>query len=886
MFRFIRFLPLLAVLWALPAHAEGRLAIVDAKGQTQSFCPLKHTDVKAQISGFVARVHVEQEFTNPSRTAIEAVYTFPLPDDAAVDGMTMRIGKRIVKGEIKKREEARQIYQAAKDAGQSAALLDQERSNVFTQSVANIMPGENVTIQITYVNLLKYSEGRYEWAFPMVVGPRFTPTGGYTVPGKRGAPSSGQAPNTKAVVTDAEKITPPIAPKGTRAGHDISLSVDLDAGMALGEIKSQLHEVSVEKRGATRAKVRLNNDAEIPNRDFILRYTVAGENFQTGLLTSAPQTNSDEGHGDGYFTFIVQPPATPQGAKVTPKEIIFVIDQTGSQRGLPIRKAKETMRYLVQNMNPGDSFQLLGFNTQVFPCFDAPVYNEPGNVAKALKFLEPIEGSGGTDVLKAMEYALKIKDDPGRQRIICYLTDGYVVNEPQILDFLQKNRGRAHMFPFGIGNSVNRMLIEGMAKEGMGTPEYVDLKESGEIAAQRFYRRISSPLLTDIAVDWNGLPVADVYPRRVPDIFFAGRPTIFKGRYTKGASRTITLRGKLNGAPWKREIRVDLPAMQSGGGEAIPTLWAREKIEDLQSSDWMGLQTGEPKVSIKDQIVAVALEFKLMSHYTSFVAVEQRVVNIGGKQRTIDVPVEMADGVSHDGIFGEEQQYRNSAYLLGARVAKMGVISGRAGYGSFTGATIQSPAPTASMSAPTSGAALPPINAPNAPAAAAAPPRATATPSIQHRTGARTQFSTGNTFSYEESDNSRRDALRPNADILDNKPEGAKRLAAMKPAERSALLAQIKLAPALQGLAGKIAKEGKNGTLHKGDLNVDKNRVEVQIWLNSLPPYGLKQLEKMGFKLAATLTPKKLLLGTTPVAKLDALIALGWVRRVETPRFK
>jgi Ca-activated chloride channel family protein len=840
--------------------APGQLTILGKDGKPAGLCPLKHTDVQADVAGYVARVSVTQEFENPTKEPIEAVYTFPLPGDAAVDDMTMVIGTRTVKGQIKRREEAREIYEAAKTAGKAAALLDQERPNLFTQSVANILPGEKVTITIRYVNLLKYEEGKYEFVFPMVVGPRYTPGGGYKEPGKRGEPSPAQKidgdPGATAVVTDADKITPPITPPGTRAGHDISLTVNLDAGLPLREVKSQLHEVAVRRQGRTRATVQLRNQKEIPNKDFILRYSAAGADIQSGVLAYAPgggQVASAKGQAlagsGGYFTLIIQPPSAPPRDRITPKEMVFVIDQTGSQMGWPIEKAKETMRHCIQNLNPGDTFQLLGFNTEVYPCFPAPVPATPENLQKALAYLEPLKGAGGTDILKAADYALKIPDDPDRLRIICYLTDGYVGNDMQIIDYIKKHRGSARMFPFGVGNSVNRFLIDGMAREGRGAAEYVTLNAPGESAAAKFYRRVADPILLDVEVDWNELPVEDVYPRHIPDVFSAA-PIIVKGRYTRAAEGDITIHGLLRGKPWSQTIRVSFPAVKADGS-AIATLWAREKIEDLQSQDWLGAQTRNPNPEIKEQIINTALEYRLMSQYTSFVAVEERVVNVGGKQRTIDVPVEMPEGVAYEGIFGEGER-KEVMYFRGAlgrsstaKAARtsLGAASGNlgAGVGGAGAATPSAPAPTVS-----------------APVAEGAADLAT-----------------------------RSNLSRYDTDIAAGTAEGQKRLDAMKPEARRALLAQVKLAPALRGLADKVAKEGTNGSLDKpGVPKVEKGRVEVQIWLNSLPPEGLAKLKALDFALSATLTPNKLLLGTVAVDKLDALVELSFVRRVEPPRFK
>lgn len=630
----------------------GELRIIDEAGETVGVCPLKHTAVKADIAGFVARVNVQQQFANTSTRPVEAIYTFPLPDDAAVDAMTMTVGRDRIVGQIKRREQAKQVYEAAKAAGKTASLLNQERPNIFTQSVANIMPGETVTVDISYANTLVYDDGSFEWSFPTVVGPRYTPTGGYTVPGQRGEKStpatdvSGESGGTEAVVTDADKITPPITPEGTRAGHDISLEVNIDAGMPIGAVTSRLHPVKVDKPDARHAHVVLADAATLPNKDFILQWKTAGRELQSGVLTHATKQG-------GYFSLVLQPPAVPDSEELKSRDIIFVIDQTGSQSGLPIRKAKEVMRYLIQNMNPDDGFQLLGFNTDVYPCFSGLVGNTPANVSKALKWLEPIEGGGGTDILRAAEYALNIPERPGRQRIICYLTDGYIGNEEQVIAKVKQDRNKAHLFTFGIGNSVNRMLIDGMAKAGEGTPEYVDLNKSGEEAGARFYRRIAKPLLTNIKVQWAGVDVSDVFPTPVPDLFMAGRPVIFKGRYAHGGKGTAVITGQMDGKPYRQEVALDLPAKKASGS-ALASIWAREKIAGLEDSDWQGVLSGNPNPDIKERIIQTALDYRLMTKYTSFVAVQQKIVNPGGAQETKDVPVEMAEGVEYGGIFGDE----------------------------------------------------------------------------------------------------------------------------------------------------------------------------------------------------------------------------------------
>jgi len=859
--------PLAASVSGPDAPTPGQLSIVDDKGKVVGLCPLRHTDVQASIAGYVSRVTVKQQFHNPSKEPIEAVYTFPLPGDAAVDDMTMTIGTRVIKAEIKRREEARRIYDTAKAAGQGAALLDQERTNIFTQWVANIMPGENVDITISYVNLLNYDSGQYEWVFPMVVGPLYTPTGGYSVPGQRGAPSSAERPSgTDAIVNDAEKITPPIAPPGVRAGHDISVTVQLDAGLPVRDIKAQLHDVDIKKDSQERATIRLRDSDKIPNKDFILRYSVAGKVMQAGLIASPPAD------GNGYFSLIVQPPAAAQQRDPAPREIVFVIDQTGSQSGLPIRKAKETMRYLVQNMNPGDSFQLLGFTTEVYPCFNKPVHNTPENVARALQFLEPIEGRGGTDIYKAVDFALKQQGEPNRQRIVCYLTDGFVGNVPQILGYIKEHVGKVHMFPFGIGNSVNRELIDGMAKEGHGIAEYVDLKASAEESAARFYRRIAKPLLTDIKVEWNGLPVQDVFPAHIPDIFLAGRPTILKGRYTKAAAGELVLRGQLNGEPWIQRVPVNFGAQGTANGAAMPTIWAREKIEALQSQDYMGAQTGNGQPNITEQIIAVALEYRLMSRWTSFVAVEKRVVNIGGKQRLVDVPVELPDGMSHEGIFGERS---GDALFYGARGGRLEQRLSAIPAPGIAGAI-----PPAAFAGGGNGVQGP-AGPTGATGATGAPGPSTLSPlSIPG-------FTSQSVRAFLMDDSAALDNIYLDADIARGTAEGEKKLAVMTPDQRRQVLALVKLARPLWILAGSLKNSAPKGAVIEKNLPpVVAGKIEVQVWLNRLPPDGLAKLKAAGFDLVATLTKEKLLLGSIAVEKLDALIALPFVRLVEPPQIK
>lgn len=664
----------LVCLLSLTAYAgesevtEGTLRII---GKPQlPVCPLKHTSVDAKLSGFIGRVKVTQEFINPSKDVIEAVYIFPLPNRAAVDAMTMKIGDRIIKADIKTREEAKRIYETAKTQGNRAALLEQERPNIFTQSVANIMPGDKIEITISYVEELSYQDGVYEFAFPMVVGPRFIPGnakgffGGDAGPHVDGTYKKIAKPENKTsvptpltpseqsgtgwaadtdTVPDASRITPIVTPPGTRAGHDISLKISIESPVGLENIESILHKVSIKKDG-NNAIVELEDNKAIPNKDFILKYTVSGKKVKEGLLY---HTSSKNG---GFFSLIVQPPNRPSNNEITPKEMIFVIDTSGSQMGDPIEKAKETMIHCIENMNSDDTFNLLDFSNKTIKLFNNPVANTNENRQKAKDFLRNKLGGGGTHMLPAVLESLQLKEDPKRLRIVCFMTDGYVGNDMEIIDSIQKNIGNSRLFSFGTGNSVNRYLIDKMAQVGKGEAEIVTLNRSAAEVAEAFQRKIGTPIMTDISIDWNGLPVSEVFPQNHPDLF-SGKPLIFKGRFSKDVKGEAFLKGYIAKKPFVKKIKIDFPKHQSAN-DVLASLWARTKIESLMDGDLQGIQSGNTDSDIKRKIIDLGLNYNLVTQFTSFVAVEEKPVNKDGKIITVPVPVEMPDGVKYEGVFG------------------------------------------------------------------------------------------------------------------------------------------------------------------------------------------------------------------------------------------
>jgi Ca-activated chloride channel family protein len=633
----------LAVL-ALPALAGTDSIAPGSLITPKGICPLRHTDVQVRIAGPLARVTVTQEFHNPFAEKIEAVYTFPLPPDSAVDDMTMHIGDRTIRGLIKPRDEARKIYEEARRTGHIASLLDQERPNIFTQAVANILPGATVKIQIAYVETVPYEAGAYSFNFPMVVAPRYMP--------RRGVP-------------DAARIAPPVTPEGTRAGHDISVDLRLDAGVPIEGVESRTHDVSIDRPNPRQAVVKLRDKAVIPNMDFILKYGVAGRRIEDAVLTHT-----------GYFTLLLQPPERVQPDEIAPKELVFVLDTSGSMSGFPIEKAKESMALALDGLHPRDTFNLITFAGDTHILFPNPVPATAENRRLAREFLSSRSGSGGTEMMKAIRTSLAPSDAPERTRVVCFMTDGEVGNDLEILAEVQRHP-KARVFAFGIGSSVNHFLLDGMARYGRGEVEYVGLQDDGSAAARRFHERVNSPLLTDISIDWGGLAVTGVYPARIPDLF-AAKPLVISGRYTSPGAGVIRLRGRTGGREFTREIRVNLPASQPENA-MLATLWARRRVEDLMSQDFVGLQRGAIRDDLKQQITQLGMDYRLMTPFTSFVAVEEKVVTEGGAPRRVEVPVEMPEGMSYEGVFGSENRLQAAARPMSMALVDRAYPSGGGG---------------------------------------------------------------------------------------------------------------------------------------------------------------------------------------------------------------
>ena len=613
-----------AVARALPAAASpddpstpGALSVAGADGVIVEL-PLRHTKVAIEVTAFVARATVEQVFANPFTEPVEAVYTFPLGDRAAVDDFELQVGDRTIRGEIKPREEARAIYEQARTAGFQAALLEQERPNVFTQSVANLEPGKPITVRLRTVWTLPYDRGVYRLTFPLVVGPRYIP-GGSTA--------------------DAARIAPPILPPGTRSGHDIELAVTIDAGVPLTHLESPSHKTVVKTTGTRGATVGLADGDAIPNKDFLLRWSVSSEKPALGLLAHRDGV-------DGFFTLLVQPKGEVGPTEAMPKEITFVVDTSGSMAGTPLDASKRLAAKALHALGPRDTFNLIRFagDNKVFS--EDPLPNDRNAIEQALGWLNQQEGGGGTELLPALEAAFARPADPNRVRVVVFLTDGFVGNETQILAAIGRVIGDARIYTVGIGTSVNHHLLDRMAELGRGAYVFVRPDENADDALEAFRSWVTLPYLTDLTIDWGALPVADIAPERLRDLG-SGQTLTLVGRYLGAGEGNVVVRGKLGGRYFEQKLHVVLPDLESKN-ETLASLWARGRIEELLRDP------GRPATdSVKAEVTALAINYRLMSPYTSFVAVDDSVVvNSTGESRSVRQALPMPEGVSYEGVVG------------------------------------------------------------------------------------------------------------------------------------------------------------------------------------------------------------------------------------------
>jgi Ca-activated chloride channel family protein len=577
--------------------------------------PLKDTQVHVAIAGVIADVTVRQVYENRGTRPIHARYVFPASTRAAVYGMTMTVGNVRTVARIREREQAAREFQAAKQEGKSASLLEQSRPNVFTMKVANVLPGDTILVELKYTELLVPTDGTYEFVYPTVVGPRYS-----------------EKSRSQASPSD-EFVNAPYTHQGEAPKSDFHLSGVVSAGMVLQEIASPTHQVIVQPAGVGRAQVALADSERFSgNRDFILRYRMAGKEIASGLLLF-------EGKEENFFLLMAEPPQVVQPGETPPREYIFVVDVSGSMNGFPLETAKTLMRDLAGVLRPVDTFNVVVFadGTETFSRTSVPA--SPSNLTRALQFIGRKDGGGGTRLLGALTRAVELSRQSGVSRSVVLVTDGYIEAEQEVFDYIRGNLDDVNFFAFGIGSSVNRFLIEGVARAGLAEPFIVTEPRDAPGAAARLRRYIDTPVLTGIDVTFRGFEVYDVEPQKVPDLF-ASRPVVVFGKWRGSAAGWIEISGQNGGGQYRQSVSVP-SAGTDRGHAALRHLWARTRIAEL--SDF---GPSVPDAGRVAAITSLGLTYGLLTRYTSFVAVQELVRTAADTGEDVDQPLPLPQGVS------------------------------------------------------------------------------------------------------------------------------------------------------------------------------------------------------------------------------------------------
>jgi Ca-activated chloride channel homolog len=578
--------------------------------------PLKSTSADVKVVGVIADVIVTQVYKNEGKTPLEAIYIFPASTRAAVYGMKMTIGKRTIIAKIQERKEARRQYEEAKQQGKSASLLEQQRPNVFQMNVANILPGDVIQVELKYTELLVPTDGIYEFVYPTVVGPRYS-----NQPAETALPSQKWVEN-------------PYFHQSESPTYTFHITANLAAGLPIQNVVCTSHKVDIQYDGPSRASIKLDaSEKNGGNRDFILKYQLAGGKVQSGLLLF-------EGEKENFFLLMLQPPKRVNVSQIPPREYIFIVDVSGSMYGFPLDISKKLLKDLIGKLRPTDKFNVLLFSggSSLMSEQSLPATSE--NIRHAINLIEKQLGGGGTELLPALKRALSLTRSEGYSRSVVIATDGYVIVEEEVFDLIRKNLGDVNMFTFGIGSSVNRHLLEGMARVGMGEPFVISKPEETREKAEKFRKMIESPVLTKVKVDFGKFDVYDVEPLSTPDVF-AERPVIVFGKWRGRPTGEITLNGMTSSGPYvnKIDIRKEKPLKSNS---ALQYLWARHRITLL--SDYNSLHQDTERIK---EVTQLGLTYNLLTAYTSFVAIDTEVRLVNGQAITVKQPLPLPEGVSN-----------------------------------------------------------------------------------------------------------------------------------------------------------------------------------------------------------------------------------------------
>lgn len=612
--------PALASEQSAAEHSESPYFAVQSDDPAVDRLPLKATKVEVRVLGVIADVRVVQQYRNEGTRALEARYVFPGSTRAAVYGMTVRLGERELQAQIREKQKAQQEYQQAKSAGKTAALLEQQRENVFQMNVANILPGDVVDVELRYTELLLPTDGVYSFVFPTVVGPRYN--------GSAGIESHKAGP----------WVSTPYLPEDEATRDAFSLAVELQSPVPLADIRSPSHKIELQQSTPSQARVSLGRDAgQSNNRDFILDYRLSGATFESGVLLS-------KGAEENFFLALIAPPAKVKSQMLVPREYIFVVDISGSMHGFPLDTAKRLLKSLLGRLRPVDSFNVLLFSGSSSMLADESQAATPANIETALDMLDTTMGSGGTELLPALRKALAVPSDPERARSFVVVTDGFVSVEREAFELVRNNLDKANMFAFGIGSSVNRQLIEGLARAGQGEPFVVLNEAAADEQAERFRQMIDAPVLANPQVRFAGLQVYDVEPVALPDLF-AQRPLVVFGKWRGEARGSLQVEGRGAAGPYRVEVPIK-PEMASENNRALGYLWARHKVASLTDQE-----TLEGDYVHSQAILDLGLKYSLLTPYTSFIAVDEQVRNPDpAAAASVKQALSLPQGVSNQAI--------------------------------------------------------------------------------------------------------------------------------------------------------------------------------------------------------------------------------------------
>ena len=661
------------VLAARPAHAQGAQGAFGERARTESpyffvkgadpsvdALPLKSTDVQVRISGVIADVTVTQVYRNEGTRAIEARYVFPGSTRAAVHGMNVRLGERLITADIREKQRARIEYDAAKREGKTAALLEQQQPNVFQMNVANILPGDDVRVELKYTELLLPQAGQYQFVFPTVVGPRYN------------SPASPEA-NTQWVAQ------PFLAPgQGSPAAFD--LRVFMATPIPLQDVASPSHAIRVAREArpqdasGDRASVTLGQGGPAANdRDFILDYRLAGEQVQSGLLL---YRGDSRGEKENFFLAMIEPPKHVAPTAITPRDYIFVVDVSGSMHGFPLDTAKALLTELIGGLRASDTFNVMLFSGSNRMLSPQSVPATQANIDRALATIDQYQGSGGTELMPALRRVYAQPRTADLSRSVVVVTDGYVTVESEAFALVRQNLAKANVFAFGIGSSVNRHLMEGLARAGMGEPFVITHAKQARGEAERFRRMIEQPVLTSVRARFEGLDVYDVAPAQLaamPDVM-GQRPVVVFGKWRGQPQGQLIVEGQSAAGPWRHALAVNGDDASGADTAALRQLWARQRIAELDDQDAL-----DGAGSQREAITALGLQYGLLTRYTSFLAVDRVVRNPAPQEATgVDQPSPLPQGVSAlavGGASGAEVPATPEPATWGAMLVTLSVLA-------------------------------------------------------------------------------------------------------------------------------------------------------------------------------------------------------------------